>query len=199
MTSGGQPGEVTQLLTRWRTGDPKALDELMPLVYGELRELAGRALQRERPHHTLQSTALVNEAYLRLIDYTRIDWRGRAHFLGVAATIIRQILVDHSRGRLRSKRGGGNVFLQLEENLAGGVTEEVNMVALDDALSDLARLDAQQAKVVELRFFGGLSIEETAEVLAISDSTVKRDWAVARSWLFRELQPGGLRTASPGT
>lgn len=187
MTSDGQPGEVTQLLARWRDGEGKALDELMPLVYREMRELAARSLRRERPHHTLQCTALVHEAYMRLVHYDRIDWRSRAHFLGVAATLIRQILVDHARSRLRAKRGGGNLFLQLEDSVAEAPRREVNLVALDDALMDLARLDAQQAKVVELRFFGGLSIEETAEVLSISDSTVKRDWAVAKSWLFREL------------
>ena len=117
MTVDGQPGEVTQLLSRWRDGDPKALDELMPLVYREMRELAARSLRRERSHHTLQGTALVHEAYLRLIDYTRIDWKSRAHFLGVAATIIRQILVDHARGRLRAKRGGGNVFMLPAERM----------------------------------------------------------------------------------
>jgi RNA polymerase sigma factor (TIGR02999 family) len=188
MSSAKQPGDVTVLLARWRGGDSKALDELMPLVYRELRDRAARYLRSERPGHTLQSTALVHEAYLRLVDYDRIDWQGRAHFLGVAATIIRQILLDHARGRLRSKRGGGNLFLQLDESIAAGASRDVNLVALDDALRDLARLDSQQARVVELRFFGGLSIEETAEVLSISDSTVKRDWALARSWLFRELQ-----------
>lgn len=198
MTSDGPPGEVTRILARWRGGDQKALDELMPLVYREMRDLAARSLRRERPHHTLQSTALVHEAYLRLAHYDHIDWRSRAHFLGVAATIIRQILVDHARTRLRAKRGGGSLFLQLEDNVVGAPEREVNLVALDDALLALARLDGQQAKVVELRFFGGLSIEETAEVLSISDSTVKRDWAVAKSWLFRELGPGTVQSASSG-
>lgn len=182
----GTPGDVTRILIRWREGDKQALDELVPLVYRELRVLAGRSLRRERPSHTLQTTALVHEAYLHLIDYNRIDWRCRAQFLGIAATVIRQILVDHARGRLRAKRGGGLV-LQLDENLPIAERKELDLVALDDALLDLARLDAQQAKVVELRFFGGLSIEETAEALSISDSTVKRDWAVAKSWLYREL------------
>jgi RNA polymerase sigma factor (TIGR02999 family) len=194
MATDGAPGEVTLLLSRWRNGDSKALDDLMPLVYREMRDLAARSLRRERAHHTLQSTALVHEAYLRLVHYDRIDWRSRAHFLAVAATIIRQILVDHARTRMRAKRGGGNLFLQLEESVAGAPQPELNLVALDDALLDLARLDQQQAKVVELRFFGGLSIEETAEVLSISDSTVKRDWAVAKSWLFRELGAHNIGT-----
>jgi RNA polymerase sigma factor (TIGR02999 family) len=198
MKSDGQPGEVTQILARWRGGDQKALDELMPLVYREMRELASRSLRRERPHHTLQSTALVHEAYLRLVHYDRIDWRSRAHFLAVAATLIRQILVDHARSRMRAKRGGGNLFLQLEDSVPGAPQREVNLVALDDALMDLSRLDKQQAKVVELRLFGGLSIEETAEVLSISDSTVKRDWAVAKSWLFRELGPGAVQSSPTG-
>ncbi len=199
MTPDGESGQVTQILTRWRGGDKQALDELMPLVYREMRDLAARSLRRERPHHTLQCTALVHEAYMRLVHYDRIDWRSRAHFLGVAATLIRQILVDHARSRLSAKRGGGNLFLQLEESVAETPSREVNLVALDDALMDLARLDPQQARVVELRFFGGLSIEETAEVLAISDSTVKREWAVAKSWLFRELGPGSLSTGPTST
>src|ERR1051326_1932074 len=191
------PG-VTVLLTRWREGDRKALDELMPLVYRELRARAASYLRRERPDHTLQSTALVNEAYLRLVDYDRIDWRGRAHFLGVAATVIRQILLDHARGRLRGKRGGGRLVLQLEENLVGAAEKEVSLLALEDASQDLARLDAQQSKIVELRFFGGLSIEEIAEVLGVSESTVKRDWAVARSWLSRELTSRSAPTHPAG-
>lgn len=186
-------GEVTQLLSRWRGGDGEALEQLMPLVYREMRSIAARALNRERHDHTLQSTALVHEAYLRLVDCNQVDWRDRAHFLGIAAHIIRQILVDHARSRRSAKRGGGTVFLQLEENLAGQPKQGMNLVTLDDALSDLARIDPQQAKVVEMRFFAGLSIEETAEAMSISVSTVKRDWAVAKSWLFRQLQhPGGV-------
>ena len=197
MSPDTQPPGVTVLLTRWREGDRKALDELMPLVYRELRDRASAYLRQERPNHTLQSTALVHEAYLRLVDYNRIDWRGRAHFLGIAATVIRQVLLDHARGRQRGKRGGGNLVLQLEESLVGSAEREVNLLALEDALQDLARLDAQQARVVELRFFGGLSIEETAEVLAVSESTVKRDWALARSWLFRELTSGSAPNHPP--
>src|SRR5262249_39151114 len=154
MTSDSQPGEVTQILTRWRGGDQKALDELMPPGYREMRDLAARSPRKERPQHTLQSTALGHGAHLRLGKYNQIDWRSRAHFLGVAATLIRQILVDHARSRLRAKRGGGNLFVQLEDSVAGAPQREINLVALDDALMDLARLDQQQAKVVELRFFG---------------------------------------------
>jgi len=181
-------GDVTQLLQRWREGDHQALDELTPLVYDELRRLAQRHMSRERPGHTLQATALANEAYLKLAGYDRIDWNGRAHFLGVASAVIRGILLDHARGRRRLKRGGEMCFLELNEELAPSSQRSIELVALDDALHDLAKLDAQQARVVELRYFGGLSIEESAEVLGISVSTVKRDWVVAKTWLYKHLK-----------
>ena len=183
--------DVTQLLARWREGDEAALRELMPLVYDELRLLARRYAGQERGNHTLQGTALVHEAYMRLVDYNRIDWKGRAHYLGIAATVIRNILVDHARRRQRQKRGGDACFLQLDETLVPAPERDLDLVAVDDALISLAKLDGQQAKVVEMRFFAGLTIEETAEAMGISDSTVKRDWIVAKTWLFKEIQRGG--------
>jgi RNA polymerase sigma factor (TIGR02999 family) len=183
-----EPG-ITQLLDAWRTGDRTALDRLMPLVYDELKRLAGHHLRREQPGHTLQSTALVNEAYLRLVRGPAVQWENRAHFYGIAARLIRQILVDHARRNGRAKRGGGTgLTLSLDEAIStpdGG--RQVDLVRLEDALEALTRLDEQQSRIVELRFFTGLNIEETAEVLGISPRTVKRDWTVARAWLFREL------------
>jgi RNA polymerase sigma factor (TIGR02999 family) len=174
-------------LFQWRDGDRSALDRMMPLVYDELRQIAGRFLRREHSPPTLQSTALVHEAYLRLIDQNRSNWESRTHFLGVAATIIRNILVDHARARKSAKRGGATPNLVLDEALAVPAKREIELVALDDALVSLSRLDPQQGRIVELRFFGGLSIEETAEVLGISASTVKRDWLLAKTWIFRAL------------
>jgi RNA polymerase sigma factor (TIGR02999 family) len=179
--------DVTQLLIDWNNGNRQALDELLPLVYDELRRVAARYLQRERPGHTLQGTALVHEAYLRLIDQTRVRWQNRAHFLGVAAQMIRRILVDHARAKQSAKRGGIAMKLSLDESIEAPERREVDLGALDDALEDLGKIDPQQTRVVELRFFTGLSIEETAEALSISPATVKRDWVVARAWLFREL------------
>lgn len=188
-----EPG-ITQLLDAWRSGDRKALDRLMPLVYGELKRLAGHHLRREPPGHTLQSTALVNEAYLRLVRGPAVQWENRAHFYGIAARLIRQILVDHARRNGRAKRGGGSgLTLSLDEAIAtpdGGI-RQVDLVRLEDALEALTRLDERQSRIVELRFFTGLNIEETAEVLGISPRSVKRDWTVARAWLFRELNRGG--------
>jgi RNA polymerase sigma factor (TIGR02999 family) len=180
-------GDLTQLLVQWRAGDRTALDRLMPLVYDELHLIAGRYLSRERPGHTLQSTALVHEAYLRLVDQTRSDWESRTHFFAVAATIIRNILVDHARARQTAKRGGPAPALALDEALAVPNKRDLDLVALDDALTSLSRLDPQQGRIVELRFFGGLSIEETADVLEISPSTVKRDWILAKAWIFRAI------------
>ena len=180
------PGNVTQLLTQWRSGDRAALDRLMPLVYDELRLIAARYLRKERAGHTLQSTALVNEAYMRLVD-TQSDWQNRAHFFAVAARIIRGLLVDHARARLASKRGGARLALSLDEAIAVPNTREFHLVAVDDALTSLSRIDEQQSRIVELRFFGGLTIEETSEVLQISPSTVKRDWILAKTWILREL------------
>ncbi len=178
---------VTQLLVSWSQGDQKALQELTPLVYNELRRLAGSYLRRERPDHTLQSTALVHEAYLRLVDQKRMKWQNRAHFFGVAAQMIRRILVDHARGHRADKRGADAVKLTLDEALAIPEERNLDLVALDEALHALATLDPQQGRIVELRFFGGLSIEETAEVIGVSPATVKRDWAMARAWLYRDM------------
>jgi RNA polymerase sigma factor (TIGR02999 family) len=181
------PQEVTQLLIDWSNGDQNAFERLLPLVYGELRRLAGRHLARERRDHTLQSTAVVHEAYLRLIDQNRVQWKNRAQFFGVASQMIRRILVDHARSHQAAKRGAGAVKLSLDEAIAVPGGKDLDLVALDDALKSLTEMDEQQARIVELRFFGGLSIEETAEVLAVSPATVKRDWAMAKAWLYREL------------
>lgn len=184
-------GDVTQLLVDYSNGKRDALDVLTPLVYGELRNLAARYLRRERSDHTLQSTALVHEAYLRLIDQNQVRWQNRAHFFGVAAQMIRRILVDHARTRHAQKRGGNAQKLSLDEAIGLPERRDLDIVALDDALKLLAELDAQQSKVIELRFFGGLSIEETAEALGISPATVKREWVTARAWLLRQLSRTG--------
>jgi RNA polymerase sigma factor (TIGR02999 family) len=178
---------VTELLVRWRGGDREALEELMPLVYEELRRLAHHYLRQERPDHTLQSTALVHEAYLRLAGQNPPQWQNRAHFFGIAARIMRQILVEYARGRSTAKRGGNAVTLTLDEAVAVPQGMDVDVVALDRALTELSGLDAQQGRIVELRFFAGLTIEDTSEVLGISPATVKRDWAAARAWLFRAM------------
>jgi len=178
---------VTALLVRWREGDPQALEALMPLVYDELRRLAHYYLQRERPEHTLQSTALVHEAYLRLAGQNPPQWQNRAHFFGIAAHLMRQILVEYSRGHNAAKRGGSACKLTLDEAMALPTKVDVDVVALDRALTELSELDAQQGRIVELRFFGGLTIEDTSEVLGISPATVKRDWTTARAWLHRAI------------
>jgi RNA polymerase sigma factor (TIGR02999 family) len=178
---------VTALLVRWRGGDRGALEELMPLVYGELRRLAHHYLRQERSDHTLQSTALVHEAYLRLAGQNPPQWQNRAHFFGIAAHIMRQILVEYARGRSTAKRGGNALTLTLDEAVALPQGIDVDVVALDKALSELSDLDPQQGRIVELRFFAGLTIEDTSEVLGISPATVKRDWITARAWLFRAL------------
>jgi len=178
---------VTQLLVDWSNGDREAFDRLMPLVYGELRRLAGRYLSRERPGHTLQCTALVHEAYMRLVDQNRVQWQNRAHFFGVAAQLIRRILVDHARNRNAAKRGSGACRVELDEALGFSEQRDLDVLALDEALQALARMDPQQGRIVELRFFAGLSVEETAEVLNISSATVKRDWTAAKAWLFRAM------------
>jgi RNA polymerase sigma factor (TIGR02999 family) len=179
--------DVTTLLVKWRNGDRQALDELTPLVYDELRRLAARWLRRERPGHTLEGTALVHEAYLRLVHQRETEWQNRSHFFAIAAQLIRRILVDHARTRDRVKRGGGAFKLSLDEALGVSEARDLELVALDDALGALSKIDPQQGRIVELRFFAGLSIEETAEALGISPATVKRDWVVAKAWLFREL------------
>jgi RNA polymerase sigma factor (TIGR02999 family) len=183
----GTSNQVTELLVRWRGGDKAALDSLMPLVYTELRRIANRYLQGERSDHTLQSTALVHEAYVRMTQQDLPQWQNRAHFFGVAAQLMRQILVDHARSHRASKRGGSAFKLALDEAEEQPLVRDVDIVALDDALKSLAHMDEQQSRVVELKFFGGLTVEDTAEVLGISPSTVKRDWTTARAWLFREL------------
>lgn len=182
---------VTRLLMEWRNGDLGALDRLMPLVYDELRRVARQWLRHERAGHTLQPTALVHEAYLKLVDLRRIQWQDRAHFLAVAAQLIRRILVDHARRHAAAKRGGGVRAVTLEAPLEpAALQRELSVVALDDTLSRLAALDARQARLVELRFFGGLNVAETAEVLGVSSATVKREWQTAKAWLYRELKSG---------
>lgn len=179
--------DVTTLLLEWSGGKRQALDELIPLVYAQLRNLADRQLRRERPSHTLSSTALVHEAYLKLIDQRRVQWKDREHFFAVAAQAIRRILVSHARSRSASKRGGGATLLAFDESIALPDRKDVELIRLDDALEGLSSLDPQQARIIELRFFAGLSIEGTAEVLDISTSTVNREWNLARAWLHREL------------
>lgn len=186
------PQQVTQLLVDWGNGDKEALEQLTPLVYGELRRLAGRYLRKERPDHTLQATALVHEAYIRLIDQKNVRWQNRAHFFGVAAQMIRRILVDHARSRHAAKRGAMAPKLSLDEAIALPDKKEFDLVALDDALNSLAKIDPQQARIVELRFFTGLTVEETAEVLDISPATVKRDWVTAKAWLYRDISRATL-------
>ena len=178
---------ITHLLKEWSDGDQQALDELTPLVYEELRQQAARYLRKERPNHSLQATALINEAFLRLIDVTDVQWQNRAHFFGIAAKLMRRILVDHARRRDAEKRGGSQVCLTLDEGLAWASEPDVDLLAIDEALDKLAIIDEQQARVVELRFFSGLTVEETATALGISPKTVKRDWSVARAWLKREI------------
>ena len=180
-----QPSSATVLLLRWKSGDRDAVDELLPLVYDELRRLANAYLHRERGGHTLQSTALVHEAYLRLIDQS-VDWQSRSHFFGIAAQMMRRILVDHARARNAAKRGAG-LKVTLDERMAVADARDLDVIALDSALARLSAQDEGQAKIVEMRFFAGLSIEETAEALGISPATVKRDWTMAKAWLMREL------------
>jgi RNA polymerase sigma factor (TIGR02999 family) len=179
--------QITQLLASMKDGDPSAAEKLMPLVYDEFRALAARHLRRERSNHTLQPTALVHEAYLRLIDQTRVDWKGRTHFFAVGAQAIRRILVDHARNRNRQKRGGGAGKVTLDEAVALAPQRQEEILALDEAMEKLAKLDPRQAQVVEMRFFGGLSVEEVATVLGVSKRTVEGDWTMARAWLMREL------------
>jgi RNA polymerase sigma factor (TIGR02999 family) len=183
----GSPRQVTDLLTQWRAGDREALDALMPMVYGELRRLARHYLRQERPDHTLQSTALVHEAYVRMVGQDPPEWKNRAHFFGVAARLMRQILVDHARTSRAAKRGGDSLTLSLNEAVAGSKGKDLDILALDSALNNLAQLNPQQSEIVELRFFSGLTIEDTSEVLGVSPATVKRNWTTARAWLFREM------------
>jgi len=184
---GAFPPDVTKLLLAWRGGEPSAGDQLLPVIYAELHRQAARAMRREPSEHTLQATALVHEAYLRLVDQSRVQWRNRAHFFGVAAQLMRRILVDHARSRHAEKRGGGMQRITLNDADAAVGDRDVDVLDLHEALETLAALDPLQARLVELRYFTGLNIKETAEALDISPATVKREWAIARAWLRREL------------
>jgi RNA polymerase sigma factor (TIGR02999 family) len=195
IVTASETADITVLLRAWRAGDPSALERLTPLVYGELRRLAYTFMRQERPDHTLQATALVNEAYLRLVDIRAVDWQDRAHFMAIAAQTMRRVLVDAARARAAEKRGGdmeradrGASGVDLDSMPAPGTDRALELCALDDALDALARMDARRAKVIELRFFGGLTVEETAEILQISPQSVMRDWKLARAWLTRELR-----------
>ena len=177
---------MVELLRAWSDGDTSALERLTPIVYDELHRLARRYMRGERPGHSLQTTALVNEAYMRLVDYTRMQWQDRAHFFAVSAQVMRRILVEHAR-RHNLKRGGGVPHVSLDEAALVGGDRAANLVALDDALHMLAQIDPRKAQVVEMRFFGGLNVDETADVLKVSPATVMRDWSTAKAWLYREL------------
>jgi RNA polymerase sigma factor (TIGR02999 family) len=174
----------------WSNGDAQALEKLTPLVYRDLRRLAERYLRSESSSHTLQSTALVHEAYLRLIDQRNTRWQNRAHFFGISAQLMRRILVDHARARKAGKRGGYAAKIQIDESVAAPEQQNLDLVVLDDCLKALSRIDPQQARVVELRYFAGLTVEETAEVMHVSPTTVKREWRLARAWLHREISKG---------
>lgn len=194
------PNDISQLLRAWSNGDELALSELTPIVYAELRRLAHRYMRRERAGHSLQTTALVNEAYMRLVDCTRMQWQNRAHFFAVSSQLMRRILVDHAR-RQNLKRGGGVPHVSLDEAVVVGKQPGLDLVALDDALNALARMDERKGRVVEMRFFAGLSVDEIAAVLKVSPVTVRRDWNSAKIWLYRELSVetddglGSLETA----
>ncbi len=183
------PSQVTKILQNWTAGDPEALGRLMPLVFDDLRSIARRFMNRESKAHTLQPTALVNEVYLSLVDQRRVSWSGRAHFFAIASSMMRRILVDHARARMREKRGGGMICVTLHE--ADGVPAvdiPIEILALDEALGKLARIDERKARVVELHFFGGLSVSQTARVVGCSTATVSRDWRIAKAWLYRALR-----------
>jgi RNA polymerase sigma factor (TIGR02999 family) len=195
----GAPEDLTQLLLRWRSGDETALDQLMPLVYGELHRLARQCLRGERAGHTLQTTALVNEAYLRLIRSSQVEWQDRAHFFAVAAQLMRRVLVDEARTRNYKKRGGEMIRVSLDEAMMISSERNAELVALDEALNRLAQFAPRKCQVVELRFFGGLGIEETAAVLNISPDIVKREWRTAKLWLLNELTKEATGNFGPGT
>ena len=184
------PQEVTQLLADWGKGDRSALDKLLPLVHSELRRIAQRQMSQERPGHTLQATALVNEAYLKLAGQQGFDWQNRAHFFAVCAQVMRHILIDHARAHARDKRGGGAVKVSLNDALVVAEDQASHFIALDEALRRLESLDPQKGKIVELRYFGGLSVEEAAEVMNISPRTVRREWQRAKAWLYRMMTEG---------
>jgi RNA polymerase sigma factor (TIGR02999 family) len=178
---------ITELLLRWNGGEESCLDELMRVLEQELRRIASRHMRKERDGHTLQTTALVNEAYLKLVDQSRANWQNRAHFLSVAASLMRRILVDHARGLCRNKRGGVGGHVPLDENFVFSPAKSASLIALDDALQELSRVDPRKAQVVEMRYFGGLSVEEAAEALHVHPNTIIRHWGLARAWLKREL------------
>lgn len=185
------PQEVTQLLIDWRSGDQSALDKLMLLVYDELHALARRYMKQERGDHTLQTTALVNEAYLKLVGGQTPDWQNRAHFFGVAAQVMRHLLIDHARSKRYARRGGSTVRITLDDNVAASPGESIDLLALDEVLDRLDAIDERKRRIVELRYFSGLSVEETAEVLGLSVITIKREWLKAKAWLYRELNQEG--------
>jgi RNA polymerase sigma factor (TIGR02999 family) len=191
------PQEVTQLLADWGRGDKSALDKLLPLVHAELRQIARRQMSQERPGHTLQATALLNEAYLKLLGQEGFEWHNRAHFFAVCAQIMRHILIDHARAQAREKRGGGAIQVSLNDVAAIAGEKVEHLIALDDALGFLERVDPQKAKIVELRYFGGLSIEETAEILDISPRTVRREWQRSKAWLYRIISEGTADETRP--
>ena len=186
------PSAVTRLLLDWSNGDRAALDKLVPLVYDELRRLAHHYMRQEREGHTLQTTALVNEAYVRLIDQNSVHWQGKAHFFAIAAQMMRRILVDYARSRRYAKRGGEGRQVTFDESAIVSPQRGAEMVAVDEALTDLAQHDARKSKIVELRFFGGLNIEETAEVMGISPTTVQREWRSAKAWLYQAIRQGTI-------
>jgi RNA polymerase sigma-70 factor, ECF subfamily len=182
------PNEITERLIAWGAGDRAALDHLLPVIYQELRRMAGNYLRQESPGHTLQPTALVHEAWLRLIDQTRVNWQNRAQFFGVAAQMMRRILVDHAKTKRREKRGGDAVKLPLDDVINLSSERAADLLALDDALDELRRIDERKSRVVELRYFGGFGVEETAQILGVSPETVMRDWKVARAWLYQQIR-----------
>jgi RNA polymerase sigma-70 factor (ECF subfamily) len=195
----GENPDVTLLLSALTRGDDGAASKLIPVVYAELRRLAGSYMRRERTDHTLQATALVHEAYLKLVEQRSVNWQSRAHFFGVAAQLMRRILIDHARGHTRQKRGGDDQKVSLDEALIFSEQQADELLAVDDSLNQLAKIDPRQAKVVEMRFFGGLSIEEAAEALQVSPKTVKRDWSVAKAWLYADLKERyGIDAATMG-
>jgi RNA polymerase sigma factor (TIGR02999 family) len=201
VSAAGPPSDITRLLQEWRAGNAEALQRLMPLVYAELHALASRYLSRERRDHTLQTTALVHEAYLKLAGQRDVDWQNRAHFFGIAAQVMRRILVDHARHDRRQKRGGGAPHVPLEvadPPSAAPPLDVADAYAIDQVLCRLEALDPQQGRVVELRYFGGMTVEETAEVMGVSPATVKRDWSVARAWLYRELSESSSAAGEGG-
>jgi RNA polymerase sigma factor (TIGR02999 family) len=191
MQDGVSPNEVTQLLVAWGNGDQTALDQLMPLVYSELHRLAHRYIKKERPGHTLQTSALLNEAFMRLVDQRDVTWQSRAHFFAISAQMMRRILVDYARSRRYAKRGGDAEAVSFNEELLVSRQLSGEVVALHEALNELAAIDERKSKVVELKYFGGLSIEETAEVLGVSQGTVMRDWTLAKAWLRLAMSSGG--------